>query len=84
MENGLCNSVGVADGPCCGFLGALSCLLHSGFLLGKANARMMVLLKFLEEIEAIDYDLLAIERDSERIGAKSHFLDTALVLADEA
>ena len=84
MENGLCNSVGVADRPCCGFLGALSCFLYSSFLLGKAYAWMMVLLKFLEEIKAIDYDLLAIERDSERVGAESHFLDTALVLADEA
>ena len=84
MENGLCNSVGVADGPGCGFLGALSCLLHSCFLLGKAYSRMMVLLEFLEEVEAIDYDLFTIERDSERIGAESHFLDTSLVLADEA
>ena len=84
MKNSLCNSVGVADGPGCGFLGALSCFLHSRFLLGKAYAWMMVLLKFLEEVEAIDYDLLAIERDSERIGAESHFLDTALVSADEA
>ena len=45
---------------------------------------MMVLLKFLEEVEAVDYDLLAIERDSERIGAEGHFLDTALVSSNEA
>ena len=84
MKNSLCNSVGVTDGPGCGFLGTLSRLLHSRFLLGKAYAWMMVLLKFLEEVEAIDYDLLAIERDSERIGTESHFLDTSLVSANEA
>ena len=45
---------------------------------------MMVLLKFLEEVEAVDYDLLAIERDSERICAESYFLNTALVRSNEA
>ena len=84
MKNSLRNSVGIADGPGCGFLGTLSRLLHSRFLLGKAYAWIMVLLKFLEEIEAINYDLLAIERDSERIGTESHFLNTALVSTDKA
>ena len=45
---------------------------------------MMVLLKFLEEVEAVDYDLLSIERDSERIRAESYFLNTALVHSNEA
>ena len=44
----------------------------------------MVLLKFLEEIEAVDYDLLTIERDPKRIGAESHFLDTALVSSNKS
>ena len=64
MENSFGHSVGVADGSGCGLLDALSCLLYSCLLLSKAYARMMVLLKFLEEIEAVDYDLLTIERDS--------------------
>ena len=84
MEYCFSYSVGVADGSGCGLLSALSCFLHSCLLLSKAYARMMVLLKFLEEIEAVDYDLLTIERDPKRISAESHFFDTALVSSNEA
>ena len=84
MEYSFGNSVGVADGSGCRLLGAILSFLHPCLLLSRAYSRMMVLLEFLEEVESVDYDLLAIERDSERIGAESHFLDTALMSTDEA
>ena len=45
---------------------------------------MMVLLEFLEQIEARDDDLFAIERNAKRICSQSYFLDSTLMVTDEA